>query len=414
MQEVRLMGLRLSLTGMIEVTLTCADPALALEELRKMNLRLYRVDLENDLCLRFLITRKDFVRLKAYSEKRGMELAESGRKGIYWRLRLLLSRKILVVSLFLIFATSVLIPTRILFIRVEGNCAVPSARILEAAEKSGVYFGASRRYVRSEKVKNWLLAEIPQLQWVGVNTNGTQAVITVRERPASPEEKVLPAVSSIVAERDGLILSATATSGTLLCAPGQPVQQGQVLISGYTDFGLSISATRAEGEIIAQTKRSLTVKMPLDLLVRAENGTVTKNHSLLIGKKRINFYKGSGISDTSCVKMYSKYVLTLPGGFQLPVAWICEEYQSATLAQGTAKRQSAEKQLRAFAAQYLNKSMIAGSVLERVETFSVSRKNYRLAGSYVCREIIGRDQEEMIGEYHGKDDGTDRERRSGG
>ena len=408
------MDLLHSLTGMIEVTLTCADTAYALDEMRKMNLRLYRISLDNELCIRFLIARKDVHLLKAYSAKRGMELSESGRVGIFWPLKAFLSRKILVFSLLILFAFSFWMPTRILFIRVEGNETVSSARILEAAEQSGVYFGASRRNVRSEKVKNRLLAEIPQLQWVGVNTNGTQAVITVLERPEMTEQKEFPSVSSVVALRDGLIISATVTRGTPLCAPGQPVKEGQVLISGYTDLGLSIGATRAEGEILAQTMRSLEIKTPQNLLVRDDNGTVTKNYSLLIGKKRINFFKGSGISDTSCVKMYSKYVLTLPGGFRLPVAWICETYTSAAVTEGTVNRQAAEIQLKTFASQYLKETMIAGSVLEQQETAMASKGNYCLSGRYVCREIIGRDREELIGEYHGKDNGTDRERGSGG
>ena len=408
------MGLLHSLTGMIGVNLTCADPARTLDEIRKKDLRLYRVAAADELCLQFLVARKDYQRLAAYCRKRGLDLRVERRVGIYWPVRRFLSRKALVVTLIILFTLSFWLPTRVLFIRVEGNSAIPDAKILEAAEKSGVGFGSSRRMVRSEKLKNRLLAEIPQLQWVGINTRGAMAVITVREKPEMSDSGKRPAVSSVVAERDGLILSATATKGTQLCTPGQPVQAGQVLISGYTDLGLGISATRAEGEIFAQTKRSLTVVTPLNLSYRSANGTVTKNHSLLIGKKRINFYKGSGISDASCVKMYSKYVLTLPGGFELPFAWVCEVFASSALSDGCADRTESETLLRSFAARYLKQSMIAGTVLDRQETVTDFDGNCCLAGDYVCREMIGRDREEMIGEYHGKDNGTDRQRRSGG
>ena len=46
----------------------------------------------------------------------------------------------------------------------------------------------------------------------------------------------------------------------------------------------------------------------------------SKKYAVIIGKKRINFYKGSGISDTSCDKMYLENYVTLPGGFILPIA----------------------------------------------------------------------------------------------
>jgi hypothetical protein len=48
-------------------------------------------------------------------------------------------------------------------------------------------------------------------------------------------------------------------------------------------------------------------------------------YSILLGKKRINFYKGSGIYDGSCVKMVSQYHLTLPGDYVLPVTVVKEE-----------------------------------------------------------------------------------------
>ena len=46
---------------------------------------------------------------------------------------------------------------------VEGNSAVASVDIIDAAQNAGLGFGASRRAVRSEKVKNALLASIPDL-----------------------------------------------------------------------------------------------------------------------------------------------------------------------------------------------------------------------------------------------------------
>jgi hypothetical protein len=118
------------------------------------------------------------------------------------------------------------LPSRVLFICVAGNTLVPEKQILEAAEKCGVGFGASRKDVRSESVKNALLEALPQLQWVGVNTSGCHAVITVREKslPEKEEESDFPA--SMVASRDGYILSCTAERGSLAVTPGQTVQQG--------------------------------------------------------------------------------------------------------------------------------------------------------------------------------------------
>ena len=64
-------------------------------------------------------------------------------------------------------------------------------------------------------------------------------------------------VGSIVASRDGVITSITTTKGTPLCKAGQAVKAGQILISGYTDCGISIRADPAEGEVFAETYREM-------------------------------------------------------------------------------------------------------------------------------------------------------------
>jgi hypothetical protein len=58
--------------------------------------------------------------------------------------------------------------------------------------------------------------------------------------------------------------------------------------------------------------------------------------------------------------------------------------------------------------------MVAGVIHSATERVEVAVDAIRLSGRYACTELIGRSQNEMIGEYHGKNDGADRERRSGG
>lgn len=398
------MGIFKSMAGMVTVELTSADVAGAMQGINDLGIQIFKAQPRGDLTVQFEIYRRDFRVVGRFAAKRGERLKVLGRRGLYWTAKGLLKRPVLVLGVTALLFLALFVPSRVYFVRVEGNQTVPARLILEAAEQSGIGFGASRRAVLSEKMKNALLSAVPQLQWAGVNTYGCVAVITVRERaqtaPAEPE----PAVSSIVAARDGVIISCTVTRGNGLCAVGQAVQAGETLISGYTDCGLSITATRAEGEVMAETRRNLTVCTPSEQLQRGDVEAETVRYSLLIGKKRINFYKGSGISDGSCVKMYSEYVLTLPGGFQLPAVLIKEtviSYESETAA---VEEQTAQQRLSDFAAHYLGQQMIAGQIMGRAEFFDTSDGVYCLTGEYACTEMIGRVQTEQIGEYHGKTD----------
>ena len=387
-----------SVAGMMEVELTSAELGAAFGVVAGENIPIFSVRYISDLTARFLVYRRDLDRLMVLSEKRGETLRICRRKGIYWPLKHLLKRPVLLVGMAILLLLVFSLPTRVFFVRVEGNDTVPAKQILAAAEEAGIRFGASRREVRSEKMKNALLSAVPELQWAGVNTFGCVAVISVRERTVQDQTEEKAEVSSIVAVRDGLIYSCTVTQGTSLVRVGQAVTEGQILISGYTDCGICIQATRAEGEIYAETSRALCVITPSEWMHRIEATETAKNYSVLIGKKRINLWKDSGIWDATCGRMYKEYYITLPGGFQLPVALCVEELTRYETVKMEIPQTDAQTALSDFADSYLSQQMIAGNILSRSQTVALENGIYRLDGKYVCTEMIGRVQREQIGE----------------
>lgn len=393
-----------SIAGTVEVELTAAEPERALSAISQAGIALFGVRHEKDLTCSFAVRRRDYTRLAVLCQKNGQSLAIVRKQGISYSMAALRKRKMLIVGMGILLFSAFFLPTRILFVRVEGNSRISENRIIRAAEDSGIRFGASRKNVRSEKVKNSLLDKIPQLQWAGVNTSGCTAVISVRERAANREEPESSGVSSIVADRDGYILSCTVTQGTAQVQPGQSVQNGQTLISGYTECGICIQATQAKGEIIAQTHRELTAIAPVNCLHRTGSTGISRRLSLLLGKKRIFFLKGSGISDAGCGRMYKQYNFTLPGGFRLPIALCVDTYQHYSLEDGKAEVSA----FGGFTRQYLETQMVAGQILRETQRIVPDGDVLRLKGSYVCIEAIGKVKPEQIGETNVKTNGENR------
>ena len=395
------MGLYRSLAGQLRMEITSADTPGFLDAMYKADIHVMDAEPEEELILRFTLRREDRKKVEALCEKRGDSLKCIGHRGLYWLGKRLLRRPVLLVGMALLVYLMVWIPTHVFFIQVEGNSGVPERFILEAAEKSGIRFGASRREVRSERMKNALLEAVPELQWAGVNTYGCVAVISVREKSIAEPSEQEKIVTSIVAASDGVILSATATAGSLLCQPGQAVVEGQVLISGYTDCGLSIQATRASGEIYARTMHMFTVIAPAEYMTRGDVGSKSIRYSLLIGKKRINLWKDSGISGATCGRMYDEYYITLPGGFQLPVALVKEtvtEYECETVSRIP---ENAEAAMMEFAGDYLLTQLIAGNLETSHAAYSRKGAADVLEVTFLCTEMIGRQKAEEIGAIHG-------------
>ena len=393
-----------SLAGTVMIELTSADIEGMFFTLNDLGIAFRNVMHKDTLTVVLEISQFDLKAMKALVVKRGGSIRVIKEIGLFWRLKLLAKRPLLVVGFILIMIVVGWLPSRILFITVEGNEMIPSRYIIEQANLCGITFGAPRREVRSEKMKNSLLAAIPSLQWAGINTSGCTAVISVKERSQSEPEKIGKKISSIVAVKDGVIESCTSEKGSLLCKVGQAVKKGDVLISGYTDCGIKITATKAEGEVFAQTRHTLTVITPTDYVQKGEQSHVEKKYSMLIGKKRINFYKGSGISGVSCDRINSEYYVTLPGGFRLPIAFFVSATSEYDRSAVTAGAEFAESTADSYGQEYLLTQMISGRILHDASITSRRDGVCVLHGQYICSEMIGREQdEEIIGNY-GEDD----------
>jgi sporulation protein YqfD len=322
--------------------------------------------------------------LRFLCQKRGDQIRSIKQASLLWQIRELRHRPVLIAGLSLLLILSLWLPGKILFVQVEGNVSVPTRMILESAGESGITFGASRRDVRSEQVKNSLLQALPALSWAGVNTYGCTAVISVREREDASGTIRPNEVSSIVASMDGIVEEMTVIKGTGICKPGQAVKSGQVLISGYTDCGLIVQATRAEGEVFARTNRRIRLISPTDTLKRGRQSFQKRKISLLIGKKRINLANNSGISCRECAKIYVENYWVLPGGFVLPLAlavetWYSYETEAANWA----------PDLQSAAENYLLRQMVSGSIRRMDTVFSEEEGLLILDANCGCYEMIG-------------------------
>ena len=383
------------------VEITSASISDLLTAISEKDFRLSNIRYLDELRIQADVTGDNYIKLNDFIEARGDSYKIVGSRGVYLIIRRILRRPVMLIGCLLWLFLVIYLPTRVLFVYVDGNNTIDSIKIMEAAERSGICFGAARRYVRSEKVKNKLLSEIDTLQWGGVNTYGCVAVISVKER-ALPQHNVQnPVFNSIVAVRDGIVTQATVTSGNLLCKVGQAVRQGQVLVSGFTDCGLSVRAEQAEAEIRAFTNRLVSAVTPAMGVRRISINETETKYCIQIGKKIIKLSNKSSIQDRECVKIYTQKYLTLPGGFELPVSLITEKIYWFDEQQIAMSDTDDFMWLKESVESYLLSDMVAGKILHSGEELNSHDGLCCLNGVYVCNEMIGQVRVEKIGEYNG-------------
>ena len=362
---------------------------------------LHSVEITDELTALLSVDRKHVRLFRDISEIEQAQIRVLHLEGLFWKLRSCLHRPVLIFGVFLLLVLSATVSRTIFFVNVEGNLQIPDKQILDAAQQVGIRFGAPRKKIRSEQVKNRLMDMLPQLQWVGITTEGCVATVFVRERHDDPQMKKAP-LCGIVAARDGIIQSIQVTKGNALLGPGQAVKAGELLVSAYTDCGVNLRATGAEGEIYAFTVRELQTVLPVAHLLQGEKTAEIQRCSLIIGKKRINFYKDSGICDTRCDKMYKEYYVTLPGGFRLPLAIAIERVSFRKSQEAVLEQSALEELLGKWGKDYLHQEMVAGQILSGQTYMQQKESHCAMVGIYRCLEMIGRLQQEEIAGNYGK------------
>ena len=395
----------------IRVKLVSSNIALRLQYIADHGIVLRDVSQLDELTVLFTLRRNELKPLREYFDLKGDKLATVRYWGPGSVFAHIVKRPILVAAVSLLIFLTLWLPGRVLFVQVEGNSRLSKQEILYFAETAGIRFGQKVKAVRSEKVKNNLLKSIPELGWVGVNTRGCVATISVSERQLEEPAQWNPfAVSSLVSARDALVTYVTVTAGNPLCQPGDTVAKGQILISGFTDCGIKIQATKAEGEVFGRTEYEKQLIFPCNYQMKNRILGKSRNIYLQIGKKEIKIWKGSGIPGIICDKMYKTHYLTLPGGFVLPIGIKMETCVYYNTCKDTISPQKAQPVMEQLSRYYLLKEMISGEILSQQESFTQADGAYLMTGNYSCQEMIGRIYNEKIGAYHEQDNRKDRKR----
>ena len=364
--------------GWTRLRLTSADCVSRLQTISR-EIRIENITFSDLLEAEFDVLRADVEKIQIRDSEK-LEIVSSG--GFPRYLDGLRRWWILEAVVLLLGVLTLFLPGRILFLRVEGNGEVPAKLILERAAECGVRFGASTRELRSEQVKNHLLWAIPELRWAGVNTDGCTATITVAERQSAQGQAAeLP--GDIAAVTDAVVTEIFPQAGTAAVLPGQAVRQGQILISGSTELGITTRLDRAEGEVYGLTRRTVKAVLPRETRQREGTEQVIRKFSLRIGKKYVNFTNDSGILHGTCVKMRTVNYLTLPGGFQLPVALVTDTYQMCRTE--PVSREMEQDALLQQARRYVRAQMRSGTILRE----EVRVVDGTMTVAFECREMIG-------------------------
>lgn len=183
--------------------------------------------------IRFKINIKDFKKLRRISKKTKCKVLIKEKKGIYFTLFKYRKRKLVFVLLLLVIIFSISFSTFVWNIEVIGNETISKEEIIDNLKESGLFIGKSRIGLDKKDIVNTFRTKMSCISWVGIEIDGTKAIIKVVEKTKLDENNVQNInPGDIIATKSGVITKMVAEKGTSKCKVMDYVEKGNVLVEG--------------------------------------------------------------------------------------------------------------------------------------------------------------------------------------
>ena len=377
------------LQGYVIAEIRGASPEWSLEKLSGARVAFLKPQRTDDFTIRLVLLQRDLPKARTAAQRAMCELCVLQEHGFRQVFGGLWKRRGFALLLLLAMAGAFVIPKFVFFYEVVGNETVPEAQILRELQNLGVGFGTYGPSIHPQELKNRMLLQIPKLQWLTVQQSGMCARVVVRERPDKAPVLDRKVPTDVIASRAGVLTRVEAVAGNCLCAPGQAVAGGELLVSAYTDFGFKTQVTAARAEIYAETVRQAVCVLPEAEQIKTNRTAPRYAVSLLVGRRRISLF-GADVPEGFYEKETKTRVLTLPGGFSLPLGIAITRICEYDTREETLRAQDAEGRLLELVQADAMRDMIAGSIRSSSVRTEQSGGCIRLYASLRCEEMIAR------------------------
>ena len=149
----------------------------------------------------------------------------------------------------------------------------------------------------------------------------------------------------------------------------------------------------ARADIRARTRQVLTGQIALTETEKQPAHGARTRWALRAGKKRINFYQNSGISDAECDKIIHEYPFAIRGVFTLPFSLVRERVQPYRTADAPVSEDAARASLEQALLQQLRETIGADGAIISYETAAETTGNVlTVTLTAECEQEIGRAQ----------------------
>lgn len=211
--------------------------------------------------IRFAVCCSDLPELEKIAAETGVAVKTVRKCGLAFMLKSYRRRVLFPVGA-LIFVLFFAVSSRFLWdIRIEGNDKITDGQVLALLSEIGVKPGARlSKLPDAMTMKDHLVGRLENVPWAWVYVEGVRARVCIHEGTVPPVIVDESKPCDIIASRDGFITEMSVKKGMRMCMPGNAVNAGEVLVSGFVELDDESEGfeVHADGRILALTHHEQT------------------------------------------------------------------------------------------------------------------------------------------------------------
>ncbi len=276
---------------------------------------------EERVCFKVKI--KDFKGMKQAVKKARCRIKIVRKKGMPFIAHRYKKRKLFVAGVGIFAFLLWLLSSFVWLVEVEGNERVNSFEIIEVLEKQGYCEGKLKSRMNLREAEAYLLAQMPDIIWVGISYEGTRMLVKVAESVPKPNITELnESPKALIAKRDALITYIATQKGKPLVKKGDIVKKGELLVAGEMPLGEENPDNyyaAAEAIVKGKTMYTASSTISLNQVKKKYMNQTSKNVALKLFNYNLKLYGQKPLNTTSD-QFVSLHRLKLTRFFPLPFA----------------------------------------------------------------------------------------------
>ena len=330
----------------------------------------------------------DFKQAAKIAKKHGCRIKIKSKSGLPFIVKKYKKRKIFFILLFLVIIGIYTLSKFVWNIEITGNTKVDSNEILSALEEDGLKVGVLKSKVNTDEIINKIRYQREDIAWIGIELDGTNAIVKVVEADSKPEIIDENDYCNIIATKDAVIEKISAQNGTLMVKEGDTVKKGDVLIAGWMEGKYTgKNYVNANGEVKAKVTYSQSEKIGKKEIKREQTGKNENKYAIKFNNFKINLYKTLSkyeIYDT----MYTNKKIKLFSNFYLPIEVIKYTNYEVTETEISYGKEEAKLEGQRRAEEKLNE-LIEGEISKKDVNITEYETYYDVKVTYEVIEQIG-------------------------